>query len=463
MKKQHKVLLAEVREAFGDYEIVINKLAKELRAGKRDKEIIQFLNEQDTKTKADRVITGIDNIVKYSNEIAKTNKDIYFEKVDNTIVQTEISTILVLLFIVCIMFFTSLSIIIPLRELVREIKSVGENLDVTYRFKDKSHDELTVVKNVLNSFMEKYHETMSNTNTNIKDSVEKFQNVISTSEQSIKNVEEHVSTVILQVNNLGEKTEEILHKIHSISQGSQDSANQSNIVAEQVQLATNFANEIVKYVKYTLELSKQAVQCSQDIINKSEVLSGKITNIQYFVTTITNIAGQTNLLALNASIEAARAGAVGRGFAVVAEEIRKLAEETNNEAKNVAGLSNDIIFELENVNEVIVENAKVSKKTSEQSSLTTEKIQEILISMEAIMKVSNDMTLLASKQAESSSEIEEVILNTNAEMASTIKSVQQITTEMDEVSSGEQQIIHASENLIKVVEKLDKAMSEFKI
>jgi hypothetical protein len=127
--KENKILLTEVRASFADYEIVINKLAKELRGGKRDKEIIQFLNEQDTKTKANRVITGIDNIVKYSEETANSNKDIYFSKVKNTIYATLIVSILVLLLSIFVGFAVSLSIMFPLKKLVKEIKTVGENLD----------------------------------------------------------------------------------------------------------------------------------------------------------------------------------------------------------------------------------------------------------------------------------------------------------------------------------------------
>ncbi|MCT4564303.1 MAG: methyl-accepting chemotaxis protein [Maledivibacter sp.] len=461
--KENKELLSEVKLAFADYEDVIVKLAKQLRGGMRDKEIIKFLNEQNTKTKADRVIGGIDKIVKYSETTANSSKDIYFSKVKNTILMMIIGVIGVLILSVYINFSVSLSIIVPLKELVKNINYVGENLDMTYRFKDDSKDEISLVKDVLNIFMEKYHHMMYNTNQNIKDSVGKFQGIVSASQQNIKNVEMYVNDAVLKVDRLGETVEVEFNTIKDVNEASQIAATKGNAVSQEVQLATNYTNEVAEYVQDTLELSKQVVSSSEQVFENVGMLSEKISNIQGFVEVITNIAGQTNLLALNASIEAARAGEAGKGFAVVAEEIRKLAEETNKEAENVKYLSEDIISGFKNVNEVIIENSQFSKKASKQSLLTMEKTQEISTLMGSIMQISKEMSLLVIKQAEASKDMEKLIKITNEEMRSAASSVEGINKEIEEVSSGEEQIIQASESLMAIVHTVDKSMDEFKM
>ena len=81
------------------------------------------------------------------------------------------------------------------------------------------------------------------------------------------------------------------------------------------------------------------VNSSADVVTK---LGERSKEIGQIVDTISGIAGQTNLLALNAAIEAARAGEQGRGFAVVAEEVRKLAEQSQEAAKKIAELIGEI-------------------------------------------------------------------------------------------------------------------------
>lgn len=146
-------------------------------------------------------------------------------------------------------------------------------------------------------------------------------------------------------------------------------------------------------------------------------LESHATQINKIVDMITNIAEQTNLLALNAGIEAARAGEHGRGFAVVAEEVRKLAEESNQSAQQI----NHLIDLIQSTMQEAIESTTSSNQAVQKGS-------------SLVMETNNAFDQITDS------------------VASVQKRVHQVTNSLEQLISVRQKLIHSMEHVTNISE-----------
>jgi methyl-accepting chemotaxis protein len=197
------------------------------------------------------------------------------------------------------------------------------------------------------------------------------------------------------------------------------------VVAEQGVTAAGHATDAIR----------QVAESSANVGTAMEGLADKSAQIGGIVATIGGIAEQTNLLALNAAIEAARAGESGRGFAVVAEEVRKLAEESQQAAAAIGGLIEQVQTETQRAVEVVEAGAQRSDEGAavvEQARAAFERISESVSAMSAhIGEIATATGEVASVAEESSASAEQVSASTQETSASTQQiaaSAQQLAT-----------------------------------
>lgn len=147
-------------------------------------------------------------------------------------------------------------------------------------------------------------------------------------------------------------------------------SDQVRLTAENAAMANKRSMEAEKNVEVCSQQMQSMIQAMSDIKAGSAKISDIIKNIE-------SIAEQTNLLSLNAAIEAARAGEAGRGFSVVAEEVRSLAEESADAAKNTAALIMKSIETVENGTSIVNETAQSLSQVVDNTSEITRIVAEI--------------------------------------------------------------------------------------
>ncbi|MDU2064144.1 MAG: methyl-accepting chemotaxis protein [Sporomusaceae bacterium] len=206
-------------------------------------------------------------------------------------------------------------------------------------------------------------------------------------------------------------------------------------------------------------IEKTVVESAQVVAN----LGARSKEIGQIVETISGISGQTNLLALNAAIEAARAGEQGKGFAVVAEEVRKLAEQSQDAAKQIEVLIRDIQVdtdaavaametgtkEVKTGTAVVEEAGGVFVEIKELVSDVTEKVQGISQAID--LMAGNGKTVAASVQ-----QIDQVSRETAGR-------TQTVSAATEEQSASMEEIAASSQELARMAEVLQSAIRKFKL
>jgi len=198
-------------------------------------------------------------------------------------------------------------------------------------------------------------------------------------------------------------------------------------------------------------LSNNTIDISKQTETDMNELLGVVNRMNEVIEGINSISSQTNLLALNASIEAARAGEAGKGFAVVAEEIRKLAEETQQLTRKMGDF---------------VENIRVASKKSAQSATNTvnslnsmsEKISAIWdineTNMSNMKQIASNMTSLASVSEEINSAMHNLGSQT-AEITNQCEQLAETTVQMSDVTEN---VTKSIQPFYRIQEELDFAL-----
>lgn len=230
--------------------------------------------------------------------------------------------------------------------------------------------------------------------------------------------------------------------------------------SEETAKAAATGSEAMTEATAQMEVISRAVSQSAQVVQKLGASSKQIGEI---VNVISGIAGQTNLLALNAAIEAARAGEQGRGFAVVAEEVRKLAEQSQEAAQKIAGIIKEIQAETDTVVQVMSQGTAEVAKGSQTLTATGERFRHIVALVQSLNQQIQEISAAAEELAASSSEVVSAVGGVKQVADETAAHTQTISAAAEEQSASMQEIAASSQALARMAEELQAAIRNFKL
>ncbi|MDF2568735.1 MAG: methyl-accepting chemotaxis sensory transducer with Cache sensor, partial [Sporomusa sp.] len=245
----------------------------------------------------------------------------------------------------------------------------------------------------------------------------------------------------------------------NIQQVATHSANVAATAEKTARAAKNGGTAIANTTKQ-METIEKTVEDSAEVVAK---LGDRSKEIGQIVDTISGIAGQTNLLALNAAIEAARAGEQGRGFAVVAEEVRKLAEQSQEAAKHIALLIGEIQSDTEKAVTVMSDGTKEVKRGSEVVQRAGQAFGEILNLIDQVSEQVRDISGAIQQVAGGSEKIVSSMKEIDRISGETAGYTHTVSASTEEQSASMEEIAASSQALANMSEELRSIIAQFKV
>lgn len=276
---------------------------------------------------------------------------------------------------------------------------------------------------------------------------------------------------------------EIARTIEEIARGASDQAKETELGASNVNDLGELIveeqqnlNELNTALSEVNSLKDEGLVAVKDLNQRNMESSNSATKIHSLIIEtsksaekielvsqmIKNIASQTNLLALNAAIEAARAGDAGKGFAVVAEEIRKLAEQSNNFTDEISLIIKDLSEKTDLSVKFIEEVGSVMESQTNSVQNTSEKFDGIHKSIENMKLIINTLNNSGYNMQTKKEVLISTMENLSAISEENAAGTQQAASSVEEQTAAVDEIAGASESLANLAEELQSEISKFK-
>jgi len=317
-----------------------------------------------------------------------------------------------------ILYLLNATVLNPLKQVITTAEEVGKgNLLVAASL--QSQDEMGRLAGAIAAMIE-----------NLKGLIAKINVTANANAEKSAAITELITGSISAVEQVAAGTNELAGNAEKVSAITKEMSEVAGSVAADAAAGEGMLNSAAQ----AIAASREKVMAS---VEKVSTLSDLSRNINKMVGLIADIAERTNLLSLNATIEAARAGEHGRGFAVVAEEVRELAEQSKNAAREIA----NTVGEMEEATKLTVSSINESETMINNSfdivTQTVGSIKDILHSVGNI----NERTQAIAGNAEGIASFSQEAAAATEEQASSLHNISSLVEDFNASAAGLKQLL----------------------
>ena len=428
-----KKALAEIRSVIDAYGQNLGIVEKMVADGATPKQIDAVVKIDDTPA-----LAGIERLKQSVNAKGALAKNGFAEKVvsGSSLVLGVLLVSLVLAVLSALVL--GWSVVTPLGHLVNAVAGLarGEG-DLTKRLPVRGKDEFATVSGGFNAFVEQVHgivQQVTNASAKLADATQEMSQVSVSARDSIIGQRGELEAVVTAMNQMAASVQEVARSAEAAAESAadveRDAEEGRRVVAANVQVINSLATEVSR---------------ASDVIGRLERDSEGIGSV---LDVIRGIAEQTNLLALNAAIEAARAGEQGRGFAVVADEVRTLAQRTQQSTAEIQQM-------IEGLQKASDEAVQVMNQGQSRVSVGVQEAERVSVSLEkmaqgidAMRRLNTQIAVSAQQQSQVAQEIDRNLANVNHLM--------------DDAGRGAQDVAQVSENVKAISSNMLEKISGYR-
>ncbi|WP_299793045.1 methyl-accepting chemotaxis protein [uncultured Shewanella sp.] len=372
----------------------------------------------------DPISGKISELVSLQLKVAAEEKDRVDEIYSSSMKIFIILTLIAVVASILISLWVTQAVMRPIDNIVSTLNTVREDSDLTVTFKTFNDDELGQIS------------------TNLTLVIEHLRGILN----SISDAANTVGDSTIKLSEFTQQTNDRMHQQQSETEQTATAMNQMTAtVAEVAQSATNAAdsakdaegnatkgNGIVQQSVSSMSLLSNQIEQTSEVITH---LASESQNIGSVLDVIKGIAEQTNLLALNAAIEAARAGEQGRGFAVVADEVRTLAQRTQESTQEIESMIEGLQKGVQEAVGAMKVGTEQVYDANEKANMAGEALNEIVLSVDNISNMNTQIATAAEEQSSVAEDINRSIIAISDIAQTSTMAAQELTSSVAELTN----------------------------